>query len=636
MKTVYFILGVHRSGTSALAGVLNILGLELGSDLMPATEMNPKGYFENMLVYKMNEKILNENNSSWSSCHFNVDNIPKEKRKSYKEEIKKIIDDEFRYAEKFAIKDPRVCLLFPIWESACINLGIEIKIILPYRNPIEVAHSLKKRNTFSFGKSLILWSHHFLSAEYFSREYERMFLSFNKLLNDTEKTVDKLCDFIQLQPKKRKPIADFLDKKIKHSNITIENFTNDTPVFLQKLILLLKESNFNINVIDKIRNDFYFSLEMFQHTEILESTINEKAQSTEINILNKKIELLEKIKDIAKPDKSYYKQKYSDLQRYDGDMSEHYYKHGKEEGRIPNQYCEYFNIDTKEMTSNCETIYLQKNQLKQKDQELCDKNNTIQKLQEQKNKLEQDQQAKLQEKDVLNQKADKVLELLEALKKQKQQIEELLKAKHNNNKELNTINQEREKQLKEKAINLEEKNKIIQKLRTQKDKLVQAQQENLQELTTLNQNIKQVLDSIRSNNSELSTKNKKQKNQLKKKKKNIKELQAQIETLKKQKKQSEESLNTERNNISELNIKNQQQQNQLKRKVQELENKKQKIIQIQEKHTALCTQQKLRIKEIEELNTQIDEIIEDLIGIKESKCWIYTKPIRNLQKIFKD
>ena len=190
MKTAYFVLGMHRSGTSALSGVLKLMGLEFGSNLMQASEENPKGYFENNLIYLLNEKILKETDSSWDDYHFNITNIPTKQISKYIKEAKKLIKEEFRYSESFVIKDPRICLLFPIWEQACIELNIKIKVIIPYRNPMEVTKSLNKRNNFSVEKGLILWSKHFLSAEYWCSEYDRIFISFNELLDDTDKTLN--------------------------------------------------------------------------------------------------------------------------------------------------------------------------------------------------------------------------------------------------------------------------------------------------------------------------------------------------------------------------------------------------------------------------------------------------------------
>ncbi len=129
MKTVYFILGMHRSGTSALGGVFSNIGLDFGTDLMRADEGNPKGYYENNLIYELNERILQESNSSWDEYHFSVEKIEKEQKVKYIKKAKKIIKAEFRYSEIFAIKDPRICLLFPIWEEACKKLNIDISIL---------------------------------------------------------------------------------------------------------------------------------------------------------------------------------------------------------------------------------------------------------------------------------------------------------------------------------------------------------------------------------------------------------------------------------------------------------------------------------------------------------------------------
>ena len=122
MKTVYFILGMHRSGTSALGGMLNIMGLEFGSDLMVANERNPKGYFENNFVYQLNKKILSQNNTVWYDLHFQASDIDKNDFDDFVQEAEQIMSNEFKYSENFVIKDPRISILFPIWEQASLNL----------------------------------------------------------------------------------------------------------------------------------------------------------------------------------------------------------------------------------------------------------------------------------------------------------------------------------------------------------------------------------------------------------------------------------------------------------------------------------------------------------------------------------
>jgi len=354
LKTAYFILGMHRSGTSALGGVLNIMGLEFGSDLMKANKSNPKGYFENNFVYRLNKRILSENSSRWDDYSFNISNIDSEKKTIYIKEAKKIIKQEFRYSKKFAIKDPRICLLFPIWEQACLDLNIKIKILLPFRNPKEVALSLKKRDSFSMEKGLLLWTHYFLSAEYVSRSYERLFIAFDDLLGNKE-AIERLYTFVEVKKKNQlKRIDEFLDSNIKNNNLPLENFTNLTPMFLQNLIEILKESKFdNLDKIDAIRNDFIFSLEMFHHKEL----VDKLAENIECH---KNLELLKINKNITTVDEAYYLKKYPDLKKYKGLVQEHYFKYGKKEGRYPNEYCESNSIGTKKETAMDEELYNQK------------------------------------------------------------------------------------------------------------------------------------------------------------------------------------------------------------------------------------------------------------------------------------
>jgi len=336
MKTAYFILGMHRSGTSALGGVLNILGLDFGSELMPADEGNPKGYYENMAIYSLNEKILMENNSSWDDYAFDIHSIPEISFDRYVIEAQEILKNEFEYVENFAIKDPRNCMLFPIWEKACKNLHIKIKVIIPLRNPLEVAKSLKKRNNFPYEKSLLLWSRHILSAEYYSRSYKRHFLSYDEMLSKNQ-TIKKLADFVgkKLKPKK---IRSFLDIKIKHNRSDFKNLSGHIPSHIHTLIKIVEHKDFsNKQTLDHIYKEFIYSMRLYQVGNMIE-------KSGEEDSAEKK--MLEDIKDLLYVDPDFYLREYTDLQQYTGTPEEHFFLYGKKEGRYPNAYTKAKQIDT--------------------------------------------------------------------------------------------------------------------------------------------------------------------------------------------------------------------------------------------------------------------------------------------------
>jgi hypothetical protein len=273
-QTCIFVLGMHRSGTSAFTGVLNLIGLELGSETTPPSSLeNPKGFFENVKIQNFNKKILRENYSSWDDPFFNIKQI---NQLEYIQEAKDLLEEEFQYFNTFVIKDPRICILFPIWEKACSELNIDIKIIIPYRNPIEVANSLKKRDSLSIEKGMLLWVSHFLFAEKYSRDYLRIFVSFNDLIHHTFDTITRIAnslqiDFSQLQePHCQDEIKKFLEPSLKHHNISHNNWSTHTPTIIQDIFKL--EDQFNsvslIRKFDKLYQRFFTNKELFYNQDI--------------------------------------------------------------------------------------------------------------------------------------------------------------------------------------------------------------------------------------------------------------------------------------------------------------------------------------------------------------------------------
>ncbi|TKI69923.1 hypothetical protein FCU45_04745 [Sulfurimonas crateris] len=223
-QTCILVLGMHRSGTSALTGTLNLLDIDLGSELMKANFANEKGFFENSYLMHFNDKLLRRVNSSWDDIFFDYDEKEQFIDENDKDELKNILLQEFNNSTLFAIKDPRICYLFPLYEEALSELQIGIKVLLPYRNPLEVAQSLEKRNGFSIEKSVALWLNHFLEAELRSRPYKRYFLKFDTLLGETEQTVKQIDDFLntdlfEAYIKNKTEINSFLEPNLKHNNL---------------------------------------------------------------------------------------------------------------------------------------------------------------------------------------------------------------------------------------------------------------------------------------------------------------------------------------------------------------------------------------------------------------------------------
>ena len=266
MRECIIVLGMHRSGTSVLSGLVSLFGYELGYDVMAARADNPKGFFENNQVYQLNQRILIENGHSWDTYNFSIDHVPTDKYMGYLRDAKNIIKKEYALFNQFFIKDPRICLLFPLWAEALASFNIQVKCVVVYRNPLEVAYSLKARNEFPLQKSFIIWSHHFFQAEKTSRDYKRIILSFNHEFSNINALLDKLSVFLEKE-KDDTLVAkahEFYTPKLKNQNSSSQKLSFNTPKYLSKLYEALPSiETLSEHDIDTLSMDFYTSTHFF-------------------------------------------------------------------------------------------------------------------------------------------------------------------------------------------------------------------------------------------------------------------------------------------------------------------------------------------------------------------------------------
>jgi len=229
------VLGMHRSGTSAFTGVLNILGVELGSNLMEPTKENPRGYFEKRAVMEINDEILNILGSSWDDDFFSPDENwwTNDSLAIFRDKIKKLVENDLMGYEMIGIKDPRICILLPFWLRVISKLNLAPYFVIVLRNPAEVACSLRKRNGFSTEKSLRLWITHILSTEHHTRGLPRAFCSYDKLISDSEKTIRHISKSLGISfPKTYQDtkyrIRQFISPALRHYECQIPE--NNTPL----------------------------------------------------------------------------------------------------------------------------------------------------------------------------------------------------------------------------------------------------------------------------------------------------------------------------------------------------------------------------------------------------------------------
>jgi hypothetical protein len=190
-----FIIGMHRSGTSALAGALEPLGLSVGKTVMPphVGQGNPKGFYENLTLTKLHDDFLESIRSNWQH-----DQPVREDRFSgwtasrFQRKLLQSLVDEFG-PDRPLIKDPRLCRLLPLWQPVIREHFPSAQFLLPIRHPVEVAYSLRKRDDLTLGQGLRLWVVHVLEGERSTRGFKRLFTTYDQLVQSPVETVVHLA-----------------------------------------------------------------------------------------------------------------------------------------------------------------------------------------------------------------------------------------------------------------------------------------------------------------------------------------------------------------------------------------------------------------------------------------------------------
>ena len=192
-RVAVLVAGMHRSGTSALTQLLVGLGCDAPKTLMPADDYNAKGYWESTEIAALNNDILSSAGSSWDSWErFGTHWYASPAVDDFRDRAQMILANEFGDSVLFVLKDPRICRLMPFWLAAIENFGATPQVILPLRNPLEVAASLAERDAIELPFGLLMWLRNVLDAEAESRQCSRTFLRYEELLVDWRDTVARM------------------------------------------------------------------------------------------------------------------------------------------------------------------------------------------------------------------------------------------------------------------------------------------------------------------------------------------------------------------------------------------------------------------------------------------------------------
>jgi len=235
-RRLIVVVGMHRSGTSAITRGLLALGVDLGDNLMPAAPgVNEKGFYEDMEINRLNIELLNAFGSDWDALSILPEALfHRENLAPFKLRAVELLRTKMG-RQPFAFKDPRIGRLLPFWRSVFRRLDVEPIYIVAIRHPMSVALSLQMRDGFDTEKSHYLWLEHILPAILETSDAARVIVDFDLLMADPNAQLQRLAQRLSLpfDPHANaieEYINEFLDNNLRHTAFEFEDLRIDPSV----------------------------------------------------------------------------------------------------------------------------------------------------------------------------------------------------------------------------------------------------------------------------------------------------------------------------------------------------------------------------------------------------------------------
>lgn len=231
---IVVVLGMHRSGTSAVTRALPVMGVELGDHLMPAAEgNNKKGFWEDMDVVAINIELLACLGRDWSTLEPILDfEWDQPAVDLLRLRAVQLLRQRLSSTKLYGFKDPRTARLLPFWKSVFTALNVEVGYIVACRHPMSVVNSLEKRDFFSREKCYLLWFEHMLESTLHAIGGSYVMVDYDLLLENPERELARVSDALYLEFSPEGELfaeykSQFLEQDLRHHQFEHSDFAFD-------------------------------------------------------------------------------------------------------------------------------------------------------------------------------------------------------------------------------------------------------------------------------------------------------------------------------------------------------------------------------------------------------------------------
>ena len=198
MKRLVLVVGVGRSGTSLLAGVLGQLGFHIPQPEVTADDTNPKGFGEPRWVVDFHSRLMRR----LRVIVFDARPVAFEKTAAVEDaaELRSWLAGELAQADDVVIKDPRVGWFLTLWKRACDGLDVQVGQVTMLRHPAEILTSARKSygDWQSDASRAAAWLNVMLETERQTRGARRIYIRYENLLADWRAQMDRAGRVLEL------------------------------------------------------------------------------------------------------------------------------------------------------------------------------------------------------------------------------------------------------------------------------------------------------------------------------------------------------------------------------------------------------------------------------------------------------
>ena len=188
------ILGMHRSGTSCLAGSLQQHGLFLG-DVVTRAPHNLKGNREHIQFRDLNDSILEFNDGAWDDPPPDILWTQNHLDRAH------ALSADIPENTVWGFKDPRTLITLPFWQA----VFPAPTMVASFRAPLAVARSLGHRNGFGLSQSTKLWKDYNERLLALCRKVPVLLVDFDAPSNEYQQRISAIRMELRLQSKNGLP-----------------------------------------------------------------------------------------------------------------------------------------------------------------------------------------------------------------------------------------------------------------------------------------------------------------------------------------------------------------------------------------------------------------------------------------------